>query len=150
MADDKHLWIRDSNVAFKIRCSSGIGFLVIFSVGRACIVWKKGKRKTQATFIKYIWMYNGLNQRIFCKIQTDIDKWERQSHFTNYTRRVQCLITAILKSPNHRVEPVTMGILDVLYACRLPISKLPYWLVKIPLQLQIIEWAGKPARSIWP
>lgn len=34
-ADSRHLWIRASNVVFRIRCSSGIGFLVIFSVGSA-------------------------------------------------------------------------------------------------------------------
>lgn len=35
-ADSRHLWIRASNVVFRIRCSSGMGFLVIFSVGSAC------------------------------------------------------------------------------------------------------------------
>lgn len=36
VATARHFWMRASNVVFRTRCSSGMGFLVIFSVGMAC------------------------------------------------------------------------------------------------------------------
>lgn len=36
VAEERQRWIRSSNVVFRMRCSSGIGFLVIFSVGKDC------------------------------------------------------------------------------------------------------------------
>lgn len=39
VAEERHLWIRASNVVLRIRCSSGMGFFVIFSVGKDCTCW---------------------------------------------------------------------------------------------------------------
>lgn len=39
VAEERQRWMRSSNVVFRTRCSSGMGFLVIFSVGKDCTCW---------------------------------------------------------------------------------------------------------------
>lgn len=41
VAEERHLWIKASKVVFRMRCSSGMGFFVIFSVGRDCMCWRE-------------------------------------------------------------------------------------------------------------
>lgn len=45
-ATAKHFWIKPSNVVFSTRCSSGMGFFMIFSAGIDCRGWRE---RTAAT-----------------------------------------------------------------------------------------------------
>lgn len=40
VATAKHFWISPSNVVFRTRCSSGMGFFMIFSAGMDCRGWR--------------------------------------------------------------------------------------------------------------